>query len=200
MDRLKSVPAKVDFEQKIERLTKAENLPKKLITLWEDRYANRPLSELYAALMDVASRRRNAFYSIESHSVSPAHVDVVDTSPLAVQAMLEKLEKVAHEVVGQGQSGRVIASLRNPTICYKVLFALNVQPPGTNDIAIEADLQKDVAELGAVHGVRAPKARYFIKNTSIRAIAMERLDAVSFKDVLAGTAKVPASFEIDKFF
>lgn len=186
------------FDQKITELKKKERLPDALVATWEEKYANRPLSELYAALVEVSEKRRNALNTVRS--MSPSHVEVVGESPLAVQKMIARLTEGKHEKIGEGQSGRVIASLRNPDICYKVFFPPERQPSGTNDIAIEADLQRDVANLGTIADVRAPVVKYFIQNDAVRAIAMERLHAVSIKDVLERRTLLPASFDLELFF
>lgn len=200
MENLRQTPPEKEYEKKIDKLLLAERLPAEIIEKWEHRFSEEPLDVQFSALNDLIEKRHRALSISESNLASPSHVEVVDTEPLAVQAMLSKLEHGAHERIGEGLSGRVIASLRNPRVCYKVFFAPHIQPMGTNDIAAEADLQKDVFALGDMHGVRVPEVNYFIKHGTVRAIAMERLNAVSIKDVLEGEAALPPAFDIEVFF
>lgn len=189
---------KEEWEDKIQDLIKAARLPEKIVDGWDEKFHAKPLEDQYKALVSIVERRHSALNT--NRSISPSHVDVVGESPLAVQKMIERLAEGGHEEIGKGKSGRVIASLRNPDICYKVFFPPEHQPRGTNDIAIEADLQREVANLGEIVGVRTPVVKYFIQNQTVRAIAMERLHAVSVEDVLEGRAALPAAFDIKRFF
>lgn len=200
MEILKHSSPEKEFEQKIQNLLDNAHLPEEIVRKWENQYGNRPRSEQYAALQERVDKRRKALSGDGAHMASPSHVEVVGDSPLAVQRMIERLESGSHEKIGEGKSGRVIGSVRTPEICYKVFFPPERQPTGTNDIAIEADLQTDVSKLGTIAGVRAPKVNFFVKNQTVRAIAMERLDAVSIKDVLEEIASLPRTFDARKFF
>lgn len=200
METMRLQPSEREWEGKIQDFLKHSHFPPEIISRWEERYRMRPRSEQYAALEELAEKRRVALSGDGARMASPSHVEIVGEPPLAVQRMVENLASGSHEKIGEGKSGRVIGSVRSPELCYKVLFPPERQPSGTNDIAIEADLQGDVAKLGTIAGVRAPKVKFFVKNKIVRAIAMERLDAVSIKDVLEGTAPLPPAFNAGKFF
>lgn len=182
-----------DLETRIESLRR--KLPPKIAEGLEERYHATP-DDLLAAFEKAIYARRKQPRS----PLTPVEAEVVDEVPDAVVSMIERLQNEDYEAVGEGRSGKVIASPQKPKICYKVLFDDSRQPVGTNDIALEADLQKAAADLGERHGVRTPKVLYFIRNKSLRAIAMERLDAVSLRDVFERKAALPASFNGDRFF
>lgn len=176
-----------------------DELPDELREKWERDHADDEEDERLSSLLHLVEGRRKALKSPRS-TFAPRGVEVVDSSPLAIRQMIERLDAGEHEALGKGMSAKVIASVRNPEVAYKVFFSMSSQPLGTNDIATEAELQRAVAELGELHGVRAPKLHYFIENTNMRAIAMERLHAVSIHDVLDGLAPLPATFDYDRFF
>jgi serine/threonine protein kinase len=173
-------------------------LPAELREKWERENANEDDNARRASLNRLVEGRRRALKSPRSQ-FAPRDVEIVKDTPLAIRQMIEQLAGGEHEALGAGQSAKVIASLLNPEIAYKVFFPLTSQPLGTNDLAAEAELQRAIADLGELHGVRAPHVYYFVENTSVRAIAMERLHAVSVEDVLDDRAPLPEAFEYDRF-
>lgn len=175
-------------------------VPKPMADKWDEETAGLSPEEQLSELQRRLTMREKALHSMPQHVQSPTHVETVSVSPAAVREMIDSIDKGAHERIGEGKSGRVIASLRNPEVCYKVFFPQDRQPLGTNDISLEADMQKYVGELGEMYGVRSPKVHYHIANETVRAIAMERLPAVSLEDVINGREDVPAAFDIDRFF
>lgn len=203
MEKLKRVSSEspeAEWEKKIQSLLETAKLPEEIVERWEDEYGERPRSEQYAALQQRVERRREALRGNAEHMASPIGVEVTGESPLAIQQMVERLDAGSHEKLGEGLSARVIASARNVGQCYKVFFPPERQPSGTNDIAVEAELQDAVSKLGPVAGVHVPSVRFFVKNKTVRAIAMERIDGVSIKDVLERGAALPPSFDAARFF
>ncbi len=187
-----------ELEREIQKLL--AKLPEELAQRWETKNDTLPLPEQRESLSQLIKRRQDAKHIVHGRDLSPGRVEVRHESPLAVRQFIERLESGNHEHVGVGKSGRVIASLRTPEVCYKVFFSLAEQPVGTNSIGLEADLQQEIADLGELHGVRAPKAYYCVENETIRAIAMERLPGVSLADIFAEEEELPAAFEINRFF
>lgn len=175
-----------------------EQLPEEIRERWEAAHADKSESDRREAMRILVQNRKKALRSPQHLAPVPTHVEVQPGST-DVQEMIKKVADGAHEALGQGQSGRVIAPLRNPDVAFKVFFPRIAQPTGTNDIALEAELQNAIASRGEKHGVRVPRIHYFLRNDAMRAIAMERLHAVSVMDVLDGVAPLPAAFDRDRF-
>ena len=168
-------------------------LPREIVEGLERKY---PDPEAFAAACKMALRIRR-----EAHgAMKPTQCETREEVPQALAATIKELNEGEHEVVGTGKAGKVIASFRKPDVCYKVLFNASHQPPGTNDISLESDLQTSAADLGEYAGVRVPKVLYFVTNEHNDAIAMERLNAVSLKDIFERGAVLPKSFNESKFF
>lgn len=189
-------------EEKIEDLIGVllKRLPEEIAERFQDSHQLLGAREQYDILENLITKRREALEGSKVLERDPGHVEVVETNPLAVVRMLERVEGSEHIVLGAGKAGRVIASVRHPNICYKVMLPSEVAPIGTNEIAVETDLQEEIAALGELYGVRAPRVFSFIHDGEVRAITMERLNAVSLRDVLQGKEKLPESFDADVFF
>ena len=185
-------------EEEIQKIFR--KVPAEIAALWERRTEELPVVDQLAEVRRLYALREKKTHTFSEKAQSPSSGEVVHTSPLAVRRLIEQVEKGAHEYLGEGKSARVIASIRNPGVCYKVFFPANVQPIGTNSISLEAEMQNAVGQVGEQYGVRAPKYHYYIANETVRAIAMERLNAVSIIDVLMKKEVLPASFTIDLFF
>lgn len=174
-------------------------LPEELADRFEDAHRDLSLSERRDALKDLLDNRKRALRERIGSRSNPEHVAVIETSPLALVNMIQNIEEGPHEKLGEGKAGRVVASARFPNTCYKVMFPEDRVPKGTNDIATEADLQDEIAMLGEISGVRAPKVFSFIHEGDTRAITMERLEAVSMRDVMDGKEPLPVAFDADVF-
>lgn len=190
-----SIPERQD--QEIEDIL--GKVPPVLAERWRQKTDNLSREGQLAELRRLYALRDKKIHSFVPGAQSPSSGEIVHTSPLAVRQLVEHVEKGANQCLGEGKSGRVLASIRNPSVCYKIFFPLDVQPLGTNSIALEADMQNTVWQEGERYGVRAPKYHYFISNETVRAIAMERLNAVSIEDVLWGREVLPNAFNIDVF-
>lgn len=174
-------------------------LPEELADRWEDAHRHLGSEARKVALADFLQKRTKALHEHIGSNNDPEHVAVVEKSPLALLKLIESIEKGPHEKLGEGQAGRVIASVRYPNLCYKVMFPMDRIPEGTNDISVEADLQDEIASIGDMYGVRAPKVFSFVHEGSTRAITMERFNAVSMRDVIDGKEPLPEAFNAKTF-
>jgi len=197
MDRM-STKKGPTIDQQISMLLR--KIPREMAVRWDEETTELPLEEQLSELQRRYALREKKLRGNGEHMASPSGVEVTGESPLAIQQMVERLDAGSHERLGEGLSARVIASIRNIEQCYKVFFPPEHQPSGTNDIAVEAELQDAVSKMGTIAGVRVPGVRFFVKNQSVRAIAMERIDGVSIKDVLEGKASLPSTFNSVRFF
>lgn len=175
-------------------------VPHEMAQKWEEETATLSAEEQLAELNRRFEQRQLKLRTVPRQRQSPVGVETVSVSPAAVRLMIENIAKGEHERVGEGKSGRVVASLRNPKICYKVFLPQDRQPLGTNDIALEADMQEYIGNLGEMHGVRAPKYQHLVVNETVQAIAMERLPAASLEDILHGREELPETFDLERFF
>lgn len=176
------------------------SLPGELADRFYTTHQDENITAQYQALENLISARENARKE-KPLIFSPEHVEITSVKPLALQRLLELIEENKHEKLGAGQAGRVIASLRHPKdVCYKVMFNQDKLPFGTNDIAVETELQQSIASLGERFGVRAPRVFSFVQTEEVKAITMERLPAVSLRDIVTGRAEVPPAFNPDTFF
>lgn len=175
-------------------------LPEELGDRFLDAHKEMSLSEQYKALLELRSKRKESLETNTGSRFNPDHVSVVESYPMAVVRLLERIESSEHEQLGVGQAGRVISSVRYPNTCYKVMLPIDKIPKETIPIEDEADIQDGVASLGEVHGVRVPRVFSFINEKRARAITMERLHAVSVRDVLRGKEVLPESFNPESFF
>lgn len=178
-------------------------LPKELRDRWTRENEEATTEDRHASLMAFVARREKALEADERMSRSarvPNSIENMRTTPLAVSDFIEKLQRGKHEMLGKGKSAAVIASLRNPELCHKVFYDQEHQPPGTNTIDLETEYQADVARLGELHGVRAPRVYYYNQTEQVTAITMERINGPSIQDVMEGHASMPPAFEADRFF
>ena len=195
----KRVPPSEVAESETEVDSLLSELPEELAERWELAHAHLGSEERRVTLEQYIEKRKKVLRSsVDSHK-DPEHVSVVDKSPQAVINILNNIEKGPHEKLGAGQAGRVIASVRYPNVCYKVMFPIDTVPKGTNDISVEADLQDEVAQMGEMYGVRAPEVFSFVHEGDTRAITMERLNAVSLRDVINRKAELPSNFDVRRF-
>ncbi|HET8581255.1 MAG TPA: hypothetical protein VFL98_02190 [Candidatus Paceibacterota bacterium] len=190
-------PAPRDYEREIDALL--ESLPEEVADRFYASHQDDEPEAEFKALFELAHKRKTALSRSPDSRATPEHILLDETRPLAVVRLLEQIERGEHEKLGQGGAGRVIASIRYPNLCYKVMFPQEQVPLGTNDISDEAEIQGAIASMGERFGVRAPRVFSFVSENGNRAIRMERLFAVSLRDVLRG-APLPKAFEPKRFF
>jgi len=177
------------------------SIPEEIADLWEERNTNKTLSEQKKNLEEFIQKRKASLLIDAIKGDEPSDIPTLKTNPLAIKKIIEDLEREGHEELGSGQAGRVISSERLPDdVCYKVMFPSGEVPLETNDIATEANLQNSIHELGEMFGVRVPEVFYFIHDGSTRAIAMERLNAITVEDMLSGKEDVPATYNGQVFY
>lgn len=193
-----SIRSVQNVEAQIEKIL--DSLPEDIADRWDIENSSLSAEEKLVSLQNFIDKRNRALHSYLESNNDPERIDIVRTSPLAVMRMLSKLEGGVHEELGLGHAGRVIASVRHPNICYKVMFPLDLLPEGTNDISVETDLQDEISSLGTIAGVRAPKVFSFVHDGKLRAITMERLNADTLRDIMSGKVDMPRDFDFDIFF
>ena len=175
-------------------------LPPELADRWDEENENKTPEERLQNILAFVDRREKSRRGKRSLETNPERTSTHTENPRAIVKFIRNLEKGQHDEIGSGKAARVIASLRKPEVCYKVMFPADIVPPETNAIEKETDLQKEISDLGEKFGVRVPKVYYFIDNSAMRAIAMERLDAITLRDALAGREKVPKNFNGKTFY
>ena len=189
-----------DIEARIEEML--STLPEDLQMHWEEEYAETELAEQERTLKELIAKREQALSSPSANvRERPQHAPIEQRHPLAVANLIERLDEGSRVLLGKGNAAHVISSVRNEGACYKVMLPKESLPAGTNSIAREVDLQEEIANLGEIAGVRAPKVYSFVEDGEVRAIMMERLDAVSFDDILIYNKEpFPEAFDSKKFF
>lgn len=177
-------------------------LPEEIRDKWEDKHVMDTEDVQVASLEELLAKRskvRTPHTEVEIHE-RPRTVPTEETFPLAIMQLVERIEKEAHTVLGEGKAGRVVASVRNPKVCYKVMLPVDQIPRGTNSVAVEADIQMAVSALGEVESVRVPRVLAYVEHEGMRAIMMEALDAVSIRDLKHGKEDWPEAFDSERFF
>ncbi len=179
-----------------------ETLPEEIRTQWEASNAAKSDSEQLISLRKLHEERVKILTTNDSLSMRerPHHVRVEQVYPDAIVARITEVEREAHTLLGAGKAARVVASIDNPEVCYKIMLPLGKVPPGTNSVAVEADLQDEISALGEFNGVRVPTVYTYLEQENTRAIVMERLDAPSLRDIFDEKEEWPASFEANTFF
>jgi len=178
-----------------------KNLPPALRTTLEEKLEDLEDDEREARLREFFEERKKALtaqaFMGEAH---PHHVAIEKNPSEELAKFIETLEKGAHIVVGQGNAARVVSSEDNSSLCYKIMLPSDQIPPGTNRISREVDIQEDIVAMGEIAGVRAPRVVSFVETERTRAILMERLDAVSVRDVFIDKLEVvPEQFNAKVF-
>lgn len=176
-------------------------VPEELREKLEDKYASLGAEERLVAVRTFFEKRQAVLAERNSsRRERPSHVKVENVRPLAVARFIENLNSGEHTFLGSGRAGHVIASVRYPEVCYKVMLPTEELPVETNSIAEESDLQDEIFSLGEIAGVRAPRVHGFIEEDGIRAIRMERIEGTTLKEHIEGRESWPASFDADSFF
>lgn len=193
-----------DSEEQFDALL--QRLPAELQEVWAERVRALPVSEQIVQLETVIKKREEVRTQSSSNekALLPDGVEIFEQFPDDMRDMIESLRNSTRTTeVGYGQAGHVIANERlHPGVCYKLIFADEKLPLGTNDIARETDLQFQVGELlDDAHGVMVPKVYSFIKEQNTRAITMELLNAPSLRKVIErGKEDMPEKFDEHTFF
>lgn len=179
-----------------------ETLPSEIRESWLTKHDKLPIESQLSTLEAFIEKRRAAVTERADTSITehPSHVQIEHSYPLAIERLIQSTEEGAHDVLGFGQAGRVVASVRNPDWCYKVMRPKEALPDGTNSVATEVDIQDEIYALGEVAGVRVPRVHMFIENERVRAIRMETVHGFTLKQLMSGEQAWPENFDIDAFF
>lgn len=131
-------------------------------------------------------------------------VTAISETPEGLRTIIDAAVQGGEDTsLGQGKNGEVFADNLESSICYKVFFLEKAKQMQVN-IFKEASLQHRVHTfLSRIQKeVQVPEIRYVIKNDSLYAIAMERVDGFSLTNILEGKegAVLPEGFSVDDFF
>lgn len=197
-----SIPPLPELTPEEEIRVLLKTLPEELRKRWEEANESAPIEMQVENIREYVRKRTAAIAERPSLNAlgRPSHVTVERAYPQAIANIIEKLELGEHVQLGFGRAGRVVASVSDPDICYKVLYPKDKLPLETNPISVEADIQDEIASMGEIDGVRAPRVFMFVEHDSVQAIRMERLEADSLDDLLNGRAEWPPSFNCERFF
>ena len=116
--------------------------------------------------------------------------------------MLFRYEKIINikqngSELGRGQAG-IVYGHELSGICVKFIYNLEMYAK-SNAIEKELAIQKELKDLN-VNGVIAPKVVDYFKEGKFFVIQMEKLDAVSLKDIREKNLPLPENFNIDECF
>ncbi|MAZ67181.1 hypothetical protein CL652_00190 [bacterium] len=162
---------------------------------WSTQIATLPLKDQVRTLEDLHQRRRDALAS-----VLPENVPITRGVPDEFVQLLKETLRNAREL-GRGDNGYVLADPDNHNMAYKFLL----RPPigQQNSLVEEASMQARIREIALQYAdarVGVPRLDYFSTDPRTSFIAMERLDAVSVRDVIEGRAALPEGTNIDTAF
>ena len=182
-----------EIEKEISKLE--FSLPEELQARFDDANQNVPMLERYRKLKELVDRRKEALID-----ELPRNVEVTKKlSDEFVERMQERLRGAKE--LGRGENGRVVADPVNERMAYKFLTRPPIPPQ--NSLIHEAGMQGRFYEIADKYkklGVGVPRLEYFSTDPQLTLIAMERLDAVSVRDILDGVEQLPMNADIDKLF
>ncbi len=167
----------------------------KLREKWEAMIENLPLQTQVERLWELHQKRKEALVK-----ALPENVAILqEMSHEFVETIRERV-KDAKEI-GRGDNGKVLADPVNKHIAYKFLL----RPPigHQNSLIEEASMQGLFHEIAKDHAelrVGVPRLEYFSIDPRLTMLAMERLDAVSVRDILDKKAAIPEGTDIDTLF
>ena len=189
----------INFSSEIEHFF--ERLPEELAERYLNDFDAKPEmtdEEKYLFLKRVFDKRKQALES-KGPAEKPKHIEVSVAMPLAIQASIERsTDNKDQSFLGGGQTAEVLASLRQPTVCYKVFYDGNDQV-GQSSLAMEVDLQIEVAETMADMEVKVPGVLSYIENDFGQAIMMEKVPGFSLRQIVEGGELLPEGFDFDSF-
>ncbi len=117
----------------------------------------------------------------------------------------EKIKKIINEVLnkekhllGEGKTAKVVTSQINSETCLKIITNPEKYKEG-NNVKVEAELLETAIKANKTN-VIIPKPYYYKMSKKTQMYAMQRLNAVSLKEVMEGEKELPENFEQKKFF
>ncbi|MBU0750457.1 phosphotransferase [Patescibacteria group bacterium] len=195
-------PAKTIEEMENEIDSLLLTLPLPIRERWESENESLSTNHQLSSLKQFIEKRRLAVIERADTSITekPSHVAVEHSYPLAIAKLIESVESEEHNLLGSGMAGRVVASIRQPAVCYKVMYPKEKLPAGTNSVTTEADIQDKIYNLGPVAGVHVPRVHVYVEDEHAHAIRMETIIGCSLRDILHGRAEWPETFDFESFF
>ena len=135
-------------------------------------------------------------------------VEGVKITNVSYAGMRENINSIVRNAdeIGRGDDGFVVidrSEVKNlpPEICYK--FALKeATPRGRNSMQVEFEVQGKFfrsAKESPECKIGVPTPFYSVEIGNQKMIAMEKLNAKSVEDILAGKGRLPSWFDVDAF-
>jgi len=192
--------SETDYEAKIDALLGRfpDDLQKRYEGELEGALAEKTSAEQLSYLSGKYEARKQAMEGLRQ-TTEPEHIPVSNIVPQTIEASIERSNNEKTEsFLGDGQTAEVLASMRQPTICYKVFFAEQDQI-GQNTLVEEIDLQIIAQRILSEKGWNVPEVYAFIRNDYGDAIMMEKVPGASLRHLMNGRAEVPENFNLDEF-
>lgn len=154
--------------------------------------------EAYVQLKELVERRFAALFSLFnlSHDASDAEREGLRN---AIRCIRELQKDPSKNLIGSGNVASVQSLLDDPEHCMKIVRNFGSVYTNGNDVRNETHLLDELSNL-QVADIRAPEPLAFIKTDSLHGIVMERLNAVSIKDIVERRLPVPETFDFQEFF
>ncbi|MGB4942799.1 MAG: phosphotransferase [Candidatus Moraniibacteriota bacterium] len=154
--------------------------------------------EAYAQLEVFVERRFAALFSLFSlsHDASDAEREGLRN---AIRYIRELQKDPSKNLIGSGNVASVQSLLDDPEHCMKIVRNFGSVYTSGNDVRKETHLLDELSDLQAAN-IRTPEPLAFIKTDSLHGIVMERLNAVSIKDIVEQQLPVPETFDFQEFF
>lgn len=154
--------------------------------------------EAYAQLEVFVERRFAALFSLFnlSHDASDAEREGLRN---AIRYIRELQKDPSKNLIGSGNVASVQSLLDDPEHCMKIVRNFGSVYTSGNDVRKETHLLDELADLRSAN-VRTPEPLAFIKTDTLHGIVMERLNAVSIKDIVEQQLPVPETFDFQEFF
>ncbi len=176
--------------------------------LWETRIEDlEDLNEAITVLQEGLQKRaealggsvRRATKGFTDRAYALAEEQGIDLETLQQEALTIARETIANpdNILGAGQTGRVFESPQYPGLCYKFMYNMT-EYAKWNSVDVEADFLTRLSEF-SVAGVSTPKPYFFIEEKDFVVLAMQKLEAVTVKDVCERKAQVPKEFNAQVF-
>ncbi|EKE25132.1 MAG: hypothetical protein ACD_5C00277G0001 [uncultured bacterium] len=127
-------------------------------------------------------------------------IEKEESDPI-LQELIEKIKEMQKQenFIGEGATAKVFASQTNPDVCYKIIHGSG-DYNFRNTVTEEAEILEIAEKISRSCGVKIPKPYYSImENGKIEVLVMERMHAVSIREILEGNLEIDDSFDFKKF-
>ena len=141
----------------------------------------------------------NEFEKIRNHQGVEKNIE----SDAIMKELLERIMEIQHQenFIGEGATAKVFASKTNPNICYKIIHSEG-DCGFRNPVDEEADILEKAEKISRQCNVKVPKPYYSMitnKGDRFEVLIMERIHALSLREILEGNLDVDESFDYKKF-